>query len=192
MMKACILLGNTREKSNTETVSRVFADELSANGVEVRFFKLREMSIHPCVGCETCHSIPESFGCVLKDDMGEIAEAVLASDLLVLTSPIYSWLPTPSLKAVMDRLFAFTKYPEDAEQFSLMKKQKIALIATSADECAENCDLLDEAVSRLARFSGLQYLGYFAAQDKGYEYITGKEVESGARAFARNCIENRS
>jgi len=189
-MKACILLGNTRENSNTEAVSRFFADELSAGGVEVRFFKLREMNILPCVGCDACHSELDSFGCVLSDDMAEMADEILASELLVLTSPVYTWLPTPSLKAVMDRLYAFTKYPEGEDEFNLMKGRRLALITTSASECDENCDLLSEAVRRMAQYAGLPYLGYFAAQDKGREYITGKEVENGARAFARKCIEN--
>ena len=133
-MKACVLLGNTREKSNTEAVTRIFIDELAAKGVEVKIFSLREKNIKSCVGCDACHSVMDSFGCVLKDDVQEIAGEILTSDLVVFSSPIYTWFATPPLKALMDRLYAFTKYPKDSDVFNLLKQQKFAMIATSGDD----------------------------------------------------------
>jgi multimeric flavodoxin WrbA len=189
-MKACVLLGNTREKSNTEAVAKIFIDALAAKGVEVKTFALRKKNILSCVGCDKCHDVLDSFGCVLEDDMREIAEEILLSDLVVFSSPIYTWFATPPLKAAMDRLYAFTKYPKDADAFNLMKKQRFALIATSGDACETNCDLLSEGINRMAKFAKLQYLGYFAALDKGYENITRKEVTDGAQAFAEKCAES--
>ena len=92
----------------------------------------------------------------------------------------------------MDRFFAFTKFPENAARFNLMTNQKLALIATSGDECTSNCDLLSEALKRLANYAKIQYLGYFAAQDKGYENMNRKEVADGAGAFAEKCIKATS
>jgi len=188
-MKACILSGNTREKSNTEAVTEIFADELAARGVEVRLFKLREKDIRPCVGCGACHGVMDAFGCVIDDDMSEMAGELADADILVFSSPIYTWMPTPLLKSVVDRLYAFTKYPDDGSEFNLIRAKRFAMIATSGDECVANCDLFDEAIRRMAKFAGVSYAGYFAAQDKGREYITGKEVEDGARAFAGKCLE---
>ena len=187
-MKVCVLLGNTREKSNTEAVVKIFTDELAVKGADVKTFALKAKNIHTCVGCDKCHSILDSFGCVIKDDMREIAEEILTSDLVVFSSPIYTWFATPPLKAAMDRLYAFTKFPENGEAFNLMKKQRFALIATSGDECETNCDLLSEGINRMAKFAGLSYLGYFASLDKGYENNTRKEVADGARAFAEKCF----
>ena len=124
-MKAFILHGNTRAKSNTAALAKVFADKLTALGVDVSQVSLRDKNIQPCVGCYKCHKDIGSFGCVINDDMQEIAKEILASDLIVLTSPIYTWLPTPPMKAVMDRLYAFTKYPENAEAFNLLKIKKL-------------------------------------------------------------------
>ena len=189
-MKACIVLGNTRERSNTEALAGIFSEELAAKGVEVKTFSLRQKNIRSCIGCEKCHSVLDSFGCVLKDDMDEIATEILASDLLVLSSPIYSWFATPPIKALMDRLYAFTKFTEPGNMVNLMKKQRFALIATSGDECSANCDLLDQAINRMAQFAGLPYLGYFAAQDKGYENNARQDTADGVRAFAEKCAEN--
>ena len=187
-MKAYILLGNTRENSNTAALAGIFRDELAAKGVDVKEVPLRTKNVQTCVGCDECHGNMASFGCVTGDDMKEIAEGMLASDLIVLASPIYSWMPTPILKAVMDRAYAFTKYPEDGESFNLMKKQKFAMIATSAEACEENCDLFDEAVSRMADFAGRPYLGCLTAQDLGDGNIARPDVVEDARSFAEMCM----
>ena len=186
-MKACILLGNTRIKSNTEALADVFAEELTAKGVEVTRVPLREKNIQPCVGCDICHSVLDAFGCVKDDDARAIADEILSSDLVVFASPIYTWLPTPLLKAVMDRMYAFTKYPENAEAFNLLKNQKFAMIATSGDDCKTNCDLFDESIRRMANFAGLFYLGYLSARDDGNGDVMKPEVVNAARAFAEKC-----
>ena len=187
-MKACVLLGNTREKSNTEAAVKLFTDALAAIGVEVKTFALRKKNIQTCVGCDKCHEVMDSFGCVIKDDMQEIAGEILSSDLVVFTTPIYTWFATPPLKALMDRLYAFAKFTDTVKMFNLMKKQHFALIATSGDACERNCDLLDKAIGRLADFANRPYLGYFAVQDKGHENNTRQEVAEGARAFAEKCV----
>ena len=189
-MRACILLGNTRVKSNTEALTRLFADGLTDEGFEVSLISLREKNIRSCVGCDVCHGVLDSFGCALDDDMHEIAGALLSSDLVVLASPIYTWMPTSPMKAVMDRLYAFTKYPENAKAFNLMKTQKIAMIATSGGACETNCDLFDEAVRRMVNFAKLPYIGYLAARDKGDGNIARQEVIDDARAFAKKCARS--
>ena len=187
-IKTCILHGNTRIKSNTESLAKAFANELAALGAEVAQISLRGKNIQPCIGCDKCHKATGAFGCVINDDMQDIAEEILTSDLIVLTSPIYTWMPTPPLKAVMDRLYAFTKYPENAEAFNLMKGKKLAMIATSGDDCDTNCDLFSESVSRMASFANIPYLGYLAARDLGDGNITRPEVIAEARSFAEKCV----
>jgi len=187
-MRAYIIHGNTRSNSNTEALAKLFADELAAKGAEVVHVSLREKEIKTCVGCDKCHSVIDVFGCAINDDMQEVALEILSSDLIVFTSPIYTWMPTPPLKAVMDRLFAFTKYPVNAEAFNLLRNQKIAMIATSGDECVKNCDLFDESVRRMASFAKLSYIGYLAAQDRGDGNIARPEVTSDAKAFADKCM----
>ena len=191
IMKTLIILGNTRAKSNTEALAKTFADELIAQGYEVKQIPLREKTVQTCVGCDACHTVCDSFGCVIKDDMQEIAEEMLASDLIVLASPIYTWMPTPPLKAVMDRIYAFTKYPKFpkyAGQFNLLTKQKFAMIATSGDKIETNCDLFDQSVQRMADFADLKYIGYLAARDNHDDNIITQAVIDRVRAFVKKCV----
>ena len=186
-MKACILLGNTRANSNTEKLTSVFASNLEAEGIDVVQIPLRTKSIQSCVGCDACHDVFDAFGCAINDDMQEISQEILSSDLIVLSSPIYSWMPTPPLKAVMDRMYAFTKYPEDGESFNLMTKQIFAMIATSDEPCEENCDLFDEAVKRLVSFANRHYLGSLTARAQEVEDVIEQKVLDDAKAFADKC-----
>ena len=188
-MRAYIIHGNTRKKSNTEALAKLFSEELSEKGVEVVQISLREKNIQTCVGCYACHSVLDSFGCVINDDMQVVAAEILAADLVVLTSPIYSWMPTPPLKAVMDRIYAFTKYPENGDAFNLLKNQKFAMIATSGSDCKTNCDLFDESVRRMAKFGKLHYLGYIAALASDVKNGITDAVASDARKFAGECVD---
>ena len=188
-MKALIIHGNTRNQSNTEKLAKLFAEELSTKGADVVQISLKSKDVRTCIGCDVCHSVLDSFGCAKNDDMQEIAKEILASDLIVFTSPIYTWMPTPPQKAVMDRFFAFTKYPKNAEMFNMLSKQKLAMIATSGDDTEEACDLFDESVRRMAKFAKLEYLGYLAAKDNGDGNIARPEVVEETRTFAETCIE---
>jgi len=48
-MRAYIILGNTREKSNTETLARLFADALTARGVEVTYASFPRQADTSCL-----------------------------------------------------------------------------------------------------------------------------------------------
>jgi multimeric flavodoxin WrbA len=175
-MKALFIMGHMRTNSNTEALSKLLADELSKLKVEINLITLKDKNILSCMGCLKCHSDLDSFGCVLEDDMLKIANEIEASDIIILSSPIYTWMPTPVLKAVMDRLYAFTKYPEGSYAHNLLKTQKFAMVATSGDVCSKNCDLFDEAMSRMAKFAKLPYMGYLAAQDIGENILTADVI----------------
>ena len=53
-MKAYIILGNTRVKSNTEALAKIFADELVSKGIEVVQVALREKHMQSCVAFAWC------------------------------------------------------------------------------------------------------------------------------------------
>lgn len=187
-MKAYIIHGNTRTNSNTQAVAMLLADELSARNVNVAQVSLLDKNVQTCIGCDKCHGILDSFGCRINDDMQEIAREILASDLIIFSSPIYTWMPTPTLKAVMDRIYAFTKYPDNAKAFNLLKTQKFAMVTTSGEAIETNCDLFDESMRRMAAFTKLEYVGYLAARDYSDGNIIKPNIITDTKAFADKCV----
>jgi multimeric flavodoxin WrbA len=61
---------------------------------------LRGDTVHPCLGCDTCH---KKGGCVQKDAFEEIRGKIQQANGLILASPNYIFSVSAQLKAFMDR-----------------------------------------------------------------------------------------
>lgn len=110
-MKVCMLMGSPRKNGNTFELLKPFIKTMEAQNCECTLTWLYDKNILPCCACRTCQNDWSIFGCPLDDDMQEIFDNVLACDLLVLATPIYSWYCTPPMKAVLDRLvYGMNKY----------------------------------------------------------------------------------
>ena len=102
-MKILVLNGSPKgEKSDTLRVTRAFLEGMEEAGEQdVRLIHVIERHVEYCTGCFAC--MRSGGTCVLRDDMEEILHAILESDLLVLSFPLYCYgMPAP-LKAVIDR-----------------------------------------------------------------------------------------
>lgn len=105
MRKVLILEGSPRLKGNSSILSDEFARGAEEAGYCVEKIHVAWKKVAGCLGCNACY---RSGGvCVQKDDMEEIREKMLASDVIVLASPIYFYSMTAQLKAVLDRAYAF-------------------------------------------------------------------------------------
>ena len=87
-MKVLILMGSPRKQGNTAALLETFCGELRKGGAEVETLLLYDRDICPCRACRQCQRDWTVFGCTQKDDVQEIFDQVLASDLLVLATPI--------------------------------------------------------------------------------------------------------
>ena len=89
--KVCILKGSPRKEGNTNALTESFTDALKEKGCNVIEFTLYDMELKPCLACRGCQQDWSAAACVRDDDMNLIFDAVMASDLIVIASPIYSW-----------------------------------------------------------------------------------------------------
>lgn len=103
-MKVCILMGSPRKQGNTNALLGPFRQELEGLGAETETVWLHALEIRPCTACRACQRDWTAFGCAQRDDVPTIFDKVLACDLIVLATPIYSWYCTPPMKALLDRL----------------------------------------------------------------------------------------
>ncbi len=187
----CILMGSPRKNGNTASLCVPFAEELEKNDCVCERFSLYGMKLLPCLACRTCQKDWGIFGCPQDDDMQKIFDAVLASDLLVLATPIYSWYCTPPVKCVLDRLvYGMNKYYGGEKGPALWAGKRVALIATCGYRPEKGADLFENGMIRYCKHSQLNYAGMLAERHLGYKTaFMDEEKELRARQFADRLMK---
>ena len=84
-------------------ITRAFLEGMNEAGQhEVEIINAVDKHIEYCTGCFAC--MHNGGKCIHNDDMKEILEKILGSDLLVFSYPLYCYgMPAP-LKAILDRV----------------------------------------------------------------------------------------
>ena len=189
-MKVLVLMGSPRKRGNTAALLRPLCGELENGGAEMETVWLYDRDIRPCVACRTCQKDWTVFGCAQKDDVQEIFDKVLACDVLVLATPIYSWYCTPPMKALLDRLvYGMNKYYGEEKGPSLWAGKKLALLCTCGYPPEKGADLWEAGMKRYCKHSRLTYLGMLAEHDPGYrDVFMSPDKAERARAFAAQLL----
>lgn len=102
-MKILVLNGSPkRDASDTMCMTRAFVEGMNeACENEVHTIHVIDKDIRYCAGCFSCKK--NGGRCIHDDDMRELLEEMLESDLLVFNFPLYCYgMPAP-LKALIDR-----------------------------------------------------------------------------------------
>ena len=193
-MKVCILMGSPRKEGNTAALLTPFCEELQSAGAETEVHWLYDLDIRPCMACRACQKDWTVFGCAQKDDVQMLFDRILASALIVLATPIYSWYCTPPMKALLDRLvYGMNKFYGEEKGPSLWAGKPLALLTTCGYRPEKGVDLFEEGLRRYCKHSGLQYLGSHAERHLGYGTVfMDQEKDERTRAFARNSLETVS
>lgn len=189
--KVCILFGSPRKNGNTSNLLIPFTDELNKAGADVTKIDLHDKKIEGCMACRTCQNIWDGFGCPIDDDMPEIFDSVLDSDLIILATPIYSWFCTMPMKGAIDRLvYGMNKFFGDERGPSLWKGKDLALICTCGYRTEVGTENFVSAMKKYCKHSGLNYKGILAERDLGYNKVfMDDEKDKHAREFAREIIK---
>ena len=191
-VKVCILMGSPRKRGNTAALLEPFREELEALGAETETVWLYGRDIRPCIACRACQRDWAAFNCSQRDDVQDIFAAVLASDWIVLATPIYSWYCTPPMKALLDRLvYGMNKYYGGEKGPSLWAGKGLALLMTCGYRPERGCDLFEEGMRRYCGHSQLRYLGGHAERHLGYDtpFMDADKAER-TRAFARELMKS--
>lgn len=188
-MKFCVLMGSLRLHKNTAELTKPFVRELMENGCEVEYITLSDKSVLPCKGCYACQQIGGKYGCVQRDDVEAIMNHVIASDVVVLATPIYSWYCTAPMKALLDRHYGLNKFYGKASG-SLWEGKGMAIIATHGYEAKYATEPFETGIIRLCQHSRLRYMGMYSLRDEDdLASFQTKEAIQGARDFAKRLIE---
>ena len=209
MKKILILTASPRKSGNTNSLVKVFAEELerkSADTDDIAYdmTDLYDLDIKPCLACRCCQTDwGESF-CIQEDDLTGTDEKglfqdILTSDMIVLATPIYAWYCTAPMKALLDRcVYALNKYYDDAAGThggergpALWAGKKVALIMTCGYKPEKGADLLEEGIKRYCKHSQLDYVGSLVERHQGYqtEFMDAAKAEH-AKAFAQTILNH--
>lgn len=123
-MKITMMFGSPHLSGTTNVLAERFIRGAQEAGHEVTRLDLGRMKIGPCMACNYCSRTKS--GCIQKDDMPQVEQAVREAELVVFVTPLYYYGMSAQLKAAIDRFYSFTS--------SLRSQPKQAvLLAACAD-----------------------------------------------------------
>ncbi|MDR1952274.1 MAG: flavodoxin family protein [Elusimicrobiota bacterium] len=127
-MKVIGFIGSSRKEGNTAWIVNKILESAKERGAQTQSFNFSDLDIKPCQGCLCCHKGDQ--GCVIKDDMQKIYDALLSADALILGSPVYMGQMSAQAKIFTDRLFAQIK-PKFSPYFKEKNAAKKLILAFS-------------------------------------------------------------
>ena len=121
-IKVLGLVGSPNPEGNTAKLVKEILTGTSDRGAETRLYNLAALDIKACDACYRCQADGK---CAIEDDMQQLYEEILASDALVLGTPVYMWQMTAQTKLFVDRLMAFVN-PDFSSRIGGEKKLILA------------------------------------------------------------------
>ena len=153
--KVLILSGSPRKEGNSDLLCDEFMRGATESGNEVEKIRIAEKKIGYCHACYYCHD--HGGVCTIEDDMSEVLQKMIQTDVLVLASPVYFYSIDAQLKAVIDRTVS---------RWTEVKSKDFYYIMTAADSEKEAME------PTLACFRGYAAC-VNGAKEKGVVYGTG-------------------
>lgn len=186
-MHYAVLMGSPRKEGNTMSLLRPCLEELGRLGATHALTWLYDLEIRGCTACRACQKDWSVFGCRFHDDAQGVFDAILAADVVLLATPIYSWYCTAPMKALLDRLvYGMNKYYGETKGPALWVGKRLAVVATCGYEPEKGADLFEQGMRRYCKHSKLEYRGMLVERDMGYKSVFMDEEKAlRAAAFAR-------
>ena len=145
-MHILTIFGGPRKRGHTAAVLRQF-EAIALQHHAVERINVIDRDVRGCLGCQKCQKDFDHPGCCQQDDAPEILERVLAADLIVYATPLYCWVFTAQMKALIDRHYCLMKW-EARPYFSLMRGRRAALLVTCGDGIENNADVIQTVFAR--------------------------------------------
>ncbi len=151
-----LFLNGSGSGSDMNSYIHSVIDSITEKGHQARELVLREMNYSPCRGCFNCWVKTPGL-CIFKDDGDILCREFLASDLVVLASPVIMGYPAAIVKNALDRIIPIIHpYLEDVEgEIHHMKRYKkypvlALLLEKSGDTDDEDIEIINDIFRRAA------------------------------------------
>jgi multimeric flavodoxin WrbA len=158
-MKITIFNGSPRRNGNTAAMTSSLIDKMRSKGAEVGEHFLYHMDVKGCMNCGACRTKDGLAPCAIKDDVPELLNEFLSSDIIVFASPVYMWHLTASLNAFIERLHSLCRH--DPPAVNRMEGKRVAIAMTMGDDEYVAADIVTSLILFLDYFK-MEYAGSFA------------------------------
>ena len=187
-MKITIVQGSARKKGKTARVLTVIEEELTGMGHEVDSIYLHSKNLKGCMGCGKCKEKPDPVGCIQKDDVPEVLEKMIQSQLVIFSSPLYFWGFSAQIKAVIDRTYSLYTNANQPDHTSLIDGLRQALVATGAGGYDDNAEGMMDAFGRMQKYHKAVNAGALFIDSCTTPDALGDSVRQQAVEFARKIV----
>lgn len=191
-MRVVAILGSPRPEGNSNSLARIVLKELEAADNIITTYHLNRLKFMGCQGCSACKG--KSNKCVLHDDLAEVLQAVMESDILIFATPVYWGDISGQMKLFIDRTYSFLKpdFKDRPDKHRLPPGKRLVWIETQG---AENENLFADIFARYNNF--FEQLNYFEEtyRIRGCGLSSGVSIEqlpeliSQAEAVGKNLAE---
>lgn len=104
-MNILVIEGSPHKKGSSNLLAEHFIRGAEEAGHNISVFDAAHANIGACQGCDHCGM---DGPCCLKDDMDELRDRLLKTDMAVFVTPLYYFGFSAQIKAVIDRFYSFT------------------------------------------------------------------------------------
>ena len=136
--RVLIISSSPRKGGNSDLLCDEFMRGAFSAGHEVHKVRLSDLEINYCRGCGVCNNTGE---CVIQDDAARILAEMLASEVIVLATPVYFYTMSAQLKTLIDRT---------ASIYTRLKNKDFYFIVAAADDVREH---MERVISSLRGFT---------------------------------------
>ena len=160
-MKKVLLISGSNRNGNTNYVLNQIHNLLE----NTELILLSKCNIEYCKGCLACHNV---FKCIIQDDMKEIIDKIIESDLIIFGVPNYFDNVTGLFKNFMDRLHPLYKN-------ELIKDKKVIYIYNGGGEAEGTLNEMSKAVYGLNKYLKLKVVKEYAYQALNLNDVQNQE-----------------
>jgi multimeric flavodoxin WrbA len=194
MTKILALYGSPRRKGNTATLLQEAVRGAREEGATVEEVVLRDLKISPCLEIYGCK---KAGRCAIQDDFQPLYDQLLASQGLMLASPIFFYSVSAHTKSMIDRCQSLwvKKYWIDKSAMVLREPRRrglfISVGATKGPRLFDGTlltlryffDVLDMELWRSLLFRGLDFEGDILEKPEYLDeaYRAGRELVQAIR-----------
>ena len=157
-MKIVIFTGSPHKNGTSNTLVDEFIKGASEKGHLIKRYDTAFLDIHPCIGCDHCGM---NGTCAFNDDMIEILDTILASDLIVFATPIYYFGFSAQIKSAIDRFYSRNGKIQN-------KHLKSIFIATAWNDDNMVMSGIKKHIDILIDYLNLENVGMILASGYGY------------------------